>query len=243
MKPMILLAVLLASVSRLWGEAWETTYGELLQNYVTPQGVHYQRWHRHKTDRARLQGVVEAIGRHSLKGQSRKAKLAFFLNAYNAWILQKILESYPTRGPGGGGFLGRTKFFRSKSIQVAGIRTSFHRFENDLIRASFNEPRIHFALNCASASCPPLHPRAFTESTLDETLEQLTRDFINRNPLAIRYTQPNTIEISEIFKWYEDDFQHPRSILGYLNQYREEPIPHTTTIRYQSYQWNLNEAR
>lgn len=224
------------------GEPWSEIYDALLQNYATPTGVHYQKWHQSDSDRQRLAMVVEQIGDADLKGQSKEALLAFYLNAYNAWILHRILETYPTDGPGGGGFFGRNRFFRSNSIRVAGKKTSFHRLENDVIRPEFREPRIHFALNCASRSCPPLHTRAFTEENLDATLTQLTKTFINRNPLAIRFSSPNEIAISEIFNWYADDFETSGSILDFLNDFRETPIPKDTKIRYQDYQWTLNKA-
>ena len=236
-----MLLSLLAQQAML-GEQWINTYDELLQQYVTPTGVEYQKWHRSDVDRQRLTQVIAQISEADIGTDSEEALLAFYLNAYNAWILHRILETYPTDGPGGGGFFGRNRFFRSNSIQVAGKKTSFHRLENDVIRPRFRDPRIHFALNCASRSCPPLHHRAFTSETLDATLSRLTEKFINDNPLAIRFSKPNEIAISEIFKWYADDFAVAGSIRDFLNTYREIPIPKHTKISYQDYQWTLNKA-
>ncbi len=243
-SPFLGLTLLLALVAciGLRAEDWTATYDRLLQTYVTPKGVRYQAWHAHAADRKALTQVTEAIGQARIAGQPKPAQLAFYLNAYNAWILKKILDAYPTKGPGGGGFIGRTRFFRSKSIRVAGKRTSFHLLENDIIRPRFEEPRIHFALNCASASCPPLHSRAFAAESLDPTLDDLTRAFINTNPLALRSTGPKTIAVSEIFKWYVDDFTTKGTLRDYLNQYRNTPIPTGIKIRYQDYRWTLNEA-
>ncbi|MCS1410093.1 MAG: hypothetical protein M2R45_03281 [Verrucomicrobia subdivision 3 bacterium] len=110
----------------------------------------------------------------------------------------KILESYLTKGLGIGSFIGRKRSFHSKSIRVASQRTSFHLLENKAIRPFFKESRIRFALNCAS--CPPLHSWALTADTLNDTLDQLTRNFINTNPLTIRHSRKDVIEVSEIFK-------------------------------------------
>jgi hypothetical protein len=187
--------------------------------------------------------VVDGIGIEDVSKQSRDAQLAYYLNAYNAWILHKILESYPTNGPGGGGFFGRTRFFRSKSIQVAGQTSSFHLLENDAIRPNFPEPRVHFALNCASKSCPPLHNRAFTAENLDSTLNQLAKDFINKNPLGIHRENSKAISISKIFDWYEADFEKNGSVLSYINRFRDTPFAQDTKIRHQAYQWTLNEAK
>lgn len=222
---------------------WRSDYDELLQAYVTQSGVKYQSWHRSAEDRKKLENVVKGIGTESLINQSSKAQLAFYLNAYNAWILSKILESYPTNGPGGGGFFGRTRFFRSKSIRVAGEKTSFHLLENEVIRPRFSEPKVHFALNCASKSCPPLHNRAFTAENLDRTLDQLTKNFINRNRLGINRLDSKTIKISEIFNWYEADFETKGTVLSFINQFRDSPFAKNTRIRFQDYQWTLNEAK
>ena len=227
----------------LHGADWRSDYDSLLQKYASATGVDYKSWHHSKPDLAKLQSVVEGIGRENLQGQSRDAQLAFYLNAYNAWILHKILESYPTKGPGGGGFIGRTRFFRSRSILVAGQTSSFHLLENDIIRPQFSEPRIHFALNCASRSCPPLHNRAFEEGTLDTTLNHLTKAFINQNPLGIRSAGEKAIEVSEIFKWYRSDFETKGTVLDYINRFRESRFPAGTQIRYQDYQWTLNQSR
>ena len=226
-----------------WGESWVSEYDSLLQRYVTVKGVDYQTWHQSKMDRAALSSVIRGISRQNPNALSSDDKLAFYLNAYNAWILHRILESYPTKGPGGGGFIGRTRFFRSKSLNVAKQTTSFHLLENEIIRPQFSEPRIHFALNCASKSCPPLHNRAFRGETLSKTLEKLTRRFINDNPLGIRSTDRKEIQISKIFDWYEADFGGTEGVLEFINRYRERPFPQKTKIRYQEYQWTLNQSK
>jgi hypothetical protein len=222
---------------------WKSDYDELLQKYVTETGVKYHAWHQSKVDRRKMKAVLRGIGIEDVSKESRDSRLAYYLNAYNAWILHKILESYPTNGPGGGGFIGRTRFFRSKSIQVAGQTTSFHLRENDVIRPIFSEPRVHFALNCASMSCPPLHNRAFTAENLDITLNQLSKDFINKNPLGINRKNSKEISISKIFDWYEADFKKNGSVLSYINRFRDRPFAQGTKIRYQAYQWTLNEAK
>jgi len=237
-----LITIILTSTISLKAD-WKSDYDELLQKYVTKSGVKYHAWHQSKLDRRKINGVVERIGIEDVSKESRDAQLAYYLNAYNAWILHKILETYPTNGPGGGGFFGRTRFFRSKSIHVAGQKTSFHLLENDAIRPEFSEPRVHFALNCASKSCPPLHNRAFTEENLDSTLNQLTKAFINQNPFGIKRENSKTIRISKIFNWYEADFEKKGTVLSYINRFRKTPFPEDTEIQFQDYQWTLNEAK
>lgn len=221
---------------------WVDDYDMLLGKYVTPRGVKYKSWHASSADRRALKKVITRISKEKLSGKSRDEQLAFYLNAYNAWILHRILQDYPTDGPGGGGFFGRRKFFGSENITVAGKKTSFSLLENKIIRPRFKEPRTHFALNCASASCPPLNTRAFRGETLDETLDALTRNFINKNRKGvIAKNGGKKLEVSKIFDWYQEDFRG--GTVTYLNKYRTKKLPKNAKVSFQKYHWTLNETR
>lgn len=231
-----------APIAAASGMAWVDSYDALLQKYVTAEGVRYKAWHASASDTAELGKVIGAISGQSLAGMAREERLAFYLNAYNAWILHRILEEYPTDGPGGGGFFGRNSFFKSDDLRVAGVVTSFDDLENAVIRPQFREPRIHFALNCASRSCPPLHGRAIRAETLDATLDVLTRAFVNSNASGVRVEGGGRkVEISRIFDWYADDFSGGAVV--YINRYREAKIPDGARVEFQDYSWKLNEAR
>ena len=185
--------------------------------------------------------ITQAIAQTNLSGLKQPEKLAFYLNAYNAWILKVMLDHYPTKS------IKDTMYFvfRRNIITVAQKKTSFHALENDVIRKQFNEPRIHFALNCASASCPPLHSRAFEIGTLEETLAFLTKDFVTNNPLGLR-TLNNDRELfaSKIFEWYAEDFEKDAGgIVAYLEKIREKPFPSGAKLKFQDYDWSINEAR
>jgi hypothetical protein len=221
---------------------WQESYDKLLRKYVTTEGVRYRDWHADTADLKALRSIVDAIARADLSKTDSRNRLAFYLDAYNAWILHNILEDYPTKGPGGGGIIGRSAFFKWKSIRVAGAQLSFEKLENQIIRRQFDEPRIHFALNCASISCPPLHNRAFSCSDLDQILEDLTSAFINTNPLGIQEKGTGKIFVSKIFDWYEDDFLGRGSVLEFINAYRQIPFAKQTRIGYMDYLWTLNEA-
>lgn len=224
-------------------DAWVDSYDSLLSKYVTSSGVKYESWHANSADMKALDGVVNSIAKQSLSGKSKYEKLAFYLNAYNANILDKILNDYPTDGPGGGGMIGRNKFFKANNIKVAGKTTSFQALENETIRPEFNEPRIHFALNCASASCPPLSTTAFRAATLDATLESLTRSFLNGNPRGVGSVSNGKVAISKIFDWYADDFESAAGALAFINSKRASKLPSGTKITFQDYSWKLNGAR
>ncbi len=101
------------------------------------------------------------------------------------------------------------------------------------------EPRIHFAINCASISCPKLLNRAFTAKKLEEQLEMVTQEFINDSTQNELGTQ--TAEISSIFSWFKEDFTRNGSLIDFLNSYSDIPLRPTTKINFKEYDWRLNE--
>ena len=104
-------------------KTWIDDYDALLQKYVTGQGVRYKAWHASAGDRATLRKVIDEISAQDVSTMDKDERRAFYLNAYNAWILHRILQDYPTGGPGGRGFFGRNKFRREKISSKA--RVSF----------------------------------------------------------------------------------------------------------------------
>lgn len=212
-------------------------YGELLAKYVTTEGVRYDAWHGNPDDLARLREVTRFYA-ESAPPRDRNAALAWHLNAYNAWILRKILEKYPTEGPLSGGDL---RFFHRKSITVGGEEMSFDHLEQKLIRPVFDEPRIHFAVNCASVSCPPLQARPFLAETLEPDLDHVTRQFVN-DPQQGAREEGGKVFLSKIFDWYGDDFGGKEAVVAWVNRYRNDPLPATSKPKFMRYDWSLNQA-
>ena len=103
-----------------------------------------------------------------------------------------------------------------------------------------NEPRIHFAIKCASISCPKLLNEAYTASKINEQLDRATKEFINSNENDI---SPNSPKISSIFDWYAKDFEvnGKQNVIGYINQYSKIQITSGATLNYKNYNWELNE--
>lgn len=227
-----------AVASSAQGSGWVETYGRLLGKYVAPGGVKYAEWKGNAADLQALAGVVDAIGKEQVGSLGKKEQLAFYINAYNAWILNEALEKYPTKSVKDTLFT----FFTGKNIKVAGEQTSFKRLEDDVVRAKFGEPGIHFALNCASRSCPPLDREPFTAGTLDAQMERLARGYINSEKGVAYNEGTKTAQLSEIFDWYKEDFKDGGPI-AYINKRRTKPLPADAKITYQKYDWALNEVR
>lgn len=218
--------------------AYPPAYAELLQKYVTPTGVRYAAWHANPADLKKLKEVADFYATTTPPDDSKAAALAWYLNAYNAWILQNILAKYPTKGP----LDGETLFFHGNRIVISGRKTSFNDLEQKVIRPTFKEPRIHFALNCASASCPPLKTTPFDAATLEQDLDRLTRAFVNAEAVEIA-DGGKLVRLSKIFDWYGEDFGGKDKLIAFLNKYRTSTLPPTSKIQFMDYDWSLNAAK
>jgi Protein of unknown function, DUF547 len=236
-----LLAVLFASAAVCRAEnspKWIDTYNGLLGKYVSSSGVKYAAWKNNASDMKAIQDIVGGIAKEKPSG-SKKEQLAFYLNAYNAWILHEALGKYPTTSVKDLLFT----FFTSQRIKVAGEDMSFNHLEKDIIRPKFGEPRVHFALNCASHSCPPLNQEPFRGDKLDVQLEKLSVAFVNSDKGVAYHPDKKSAELSAIFNWYKDDFKGVGGPLAFINKRRQASLPNDTKISYQKYDWSLNEAK
>ncbi len=241
-RRLVFFALLFASVSLARAEhspQWVQPYNGLLGKYVTSSGVKYAAWKNNPADMQALQQVVDGIAQEKISGLSKKEQLAFYINAYNAWILHEALGKYPTKSVKDLLFT----FFTKPRLKVAGEEMSFNHLEKDIIRPKFNEPRVHFALNCASRSCPPLNPEPFRADQLDAQLEKLALAFVN-SPKGVDYNPgKKTAALSAIFNWYKDDFNAAGGPVDFINKRHNPPLPNDTKITYQDYDWSLNDAR
>ena len=216
---------------------WVESYDNLLKKYVKANGVDYKRWHASVADRRALCDVVSAIATTDVSKSDSGERLAFYLNAYNAWILHVVVEAYPVKS------IKKAKFlvFRRNHITVAGKKTSFMALENNLLRKEFAEPRMHFALNCASRACPPLQARAFRTRTLKQDLQNLARAFMNDPNFGVS-RKGKHVYLSKIFDWYASDFGGKSALVRYINGFRSDTIPKETKVRFMDYDWSLNTA-
>jgi hypothetical protein len=116
---------------------------------------------------------------------------------------------------------------------------SLNQIENEIIRPTFKDPRIHFAVNCAAKSCPKLLNEAFTPEKLEAQLDKQTRAFINNT--AENTISAQKVEVSKIFEWYKVDFAAAGGVIAFINKYTATPVKSNATVAYKSYNWNLNE--
>jgi hypothetical protein len=212
----------------------KSPYELALERHVRADGVDYAGWKASSEDMAALRDFTNAAAGKNFEGISRDERLAFLINAYNAWMLQLVLEKYPIKSvkdisPGFG-------VFSEEKITVAGRKMSLNQLEKEWIIKEFREPRVHFAVNCASRSCPPLKPTLWTAENLDAQLEEAARDYLTKNPLGF---DEKSGRVSSIFDWYVGDFGGPDGVRAFLEKYRRPPA----RVAFLEYDWSLNSAR
>lgn len=227
--------------------AWD----DLLNKYVDEAGmVDYRHWHGSDADREKLSRYLETLssGDATLKS-SRAGKLAFYINAYNALTIEAILNRYPTESirdhvnPVGFNLWDHVK------LRVGDEQLSLTAIEHERLR-TMNEPRIHFAIVCASISCPRLLNEAYLAETLEQQLSGNTRHFFAQSSNFQFDTERNIVKFNPILSWFKSDFGATQSarmktISPYLpsEEARKLVLQPELKVEFLNYNWNLNEQR
>lgn len=207
-------------------------WNNLLTQFVTSTGkVNYKGLKAKQKD---LEVYLKLLADNPVQtAWSRNEKMAYWINAYNAFTVKLILDNYPlssiTNLSGG-------KVWDKKWIQLGGKTYSLNNIENDILRPRYKDARIHFAVNCAAKSCPPLLNRAWTASNLNTYLDRQAKQFINNS--QYNKVSADKVVISKIFEWYAADFG---DIVTYFNKYSTTSINANAQVSYQNYDWALNQ--
>jgi Protein of unknown function, DUF547 len=220
---------LLLVTGTLFAQPNYQNYDAFLKKYVSASGnVSYK-----KIKKSDVESVVKEFQAATpQKNWSKNEQLAYWLNAYNLFTISLIVNNYPVKKITD---LDNSKPWDVKRIDLGGQKYSLNDIENVIIRPTFKDARIHFAINCAAKSCPPLLNTAFTANNVQTLLEQRTKAFITSKSNLL--TEKN-IKISKIFDWYKADFS---DLTGFLNKYSTAKIAKDAKVEYNDYDWNLNE--
>lgn len=215
----------------------------LLEEYVDEGLVDYQGFIQNKE----LLNVYTQLlsDNPPAENWSREEQLAYWINAYNAFTVKLIVDNYPVESikdlnPTIAIPLVST-IWNKEWFQIGGEDFSLDRMEHKILRKEFDEPRIHFAVNCASMSCPVLRAEAYEPDRLESQLEEQTRLFLNdprRNDL--NREEPR---VSKIFSWFTGDFTDGQTVVDFINRYADKPISKNARVRYLDYDWSLNEKK
>lgn len=217
-------------------------FNGILQKYVSSAGnVNYK--HLLKDSTSLSQYLKNLSNNPPATNWSRDEKLAYWINAYNGFTLQLILRHYPVKSIKDIGSKIKIPFVNTpwdaKFIRIGKNYVDLNHIEHGILRKQFSEPRIHFAIVCASVSCPKLLNEAYTPEKLNQQLNEQASNFIN-DPSRNKIT-PNAIRLSKIFSWFKGDFTKKGSLINFLNQYSKIKINPNASFSTLDYNWNLNE--
>jgi hypothetical protein len=181
----------------------------------------------------KLDALFSEISSTNLSDISNETRKAYLINTYNILVIHQVLEYYPILSP-----MDISGFFDDKKFNLGNQNLTLNSIENDLLRAEFNDPRLHFVLVCGAKGCPPILNKAYTPDQLETQLETQTNSALNNDQFI--YVDNEILFVSEIFKWYKTDFGNTNeAIISFINQYRSEKI-NTKKMDFYSYDWSLN---
>ena len=226
------------------------TYDKLLQTYVDERGnVNYAAWQASAADRRALDAYLRSLSSVDTSARSsRSARLAYWINAYNAVTIQGILREYPTSSiRNHTAKLFGYNIWHDLLLYSGGNVYSLDTIEHKILRPA-REPRIHFAIVCASKSCPRLLNRAYTAEKLEEQLAENTRDFFAQRSNFQYDAERGTMQLSSILKWFAEDFGDSEAArLKAIAPYLPTPAARRAaevgkvSLSYLDYDWSLNE--
>ncbi len=220
---------------------WETLWTKVLAKNVDEMGrIDFASLGRNHADLDRVVAFIAANDPVSqpAKFSNREARLAYYINAYNALAMYGVVDAGVPDSFGG---LRKVTFFYLRTFMIGEKSISLYNFENDVIRP-IGEPRVHFALNCMVVSCPRLPRTAFTADKLESQLDVAARTFIGESRNLRVDMNKRELWLSEIFKFYTKDFvARESSLVAYVNRYRSDEVPADFIVRYLNYDWTVNK--
>jgi hypothetical protein len=210
-------------------------YGVLLASFVCREGVAYDILKKNPSILDNAKAEAASISRQEITWLGRDAKIAYYINLYNLYTIDLIVKHLPLKT----GIRDIADPWSRRFVPLFGDTVSLDHIEHDILRKQFKEPRIHFALVCASKSCPALSETPYDGDSLDAQLNRAARIFLTdttRNKFTRR-----SMQVSKIFDWYGNDFKERfgsfKSFIGSVLS-----IPIGNKVSYNAYDWSLNKV-
>lgn len=242
MKYIFLSLIFFFSTAYLFGQKVPShrQWDKLLKKHVNAAGrVDYKGF---LADKAELNDYLKTLSDNApQKKWSDNDEKAYWINAYNAFTVCLILKNYPVKSIKdiGGSIYKINTAWDIRFITIGGEKYDLNNIEHKMLRRKFDDPRIHFAIVCASASCARLSREAYTGEKLEAQLEEASKDFINDK--AKNNITSSKAELSKYFTWYKGDFTKKGSLVNFINKYSQTKMTEDTKIDYLDYNWSLNE--
>lgn len=203
-----------------------------LKTYVSKGKVDYKSLHKNPKPLTELLQQAKGI---SVSKDDANTYQAFWINAYNLAVIQGIVDNYPINSP-----LDKNGFFDRIKYELGGTKITLNDIENKKLRAVFGDARVHFVLVCGAKGCPPLIPQAYRPETLEAQLQKQTSKALNSGFIKV---EGKKVLLSEIFKWYKEDFVKNGNEIDFINQFRKDKIDPKLKVSYYTYNWKLNETK
>jgi hypothetical protein len=202
--------------------------------------VNYKGFESEKVEFQKYLDSLSAVSSTEYSGFTKEQKLSFLINAYNAFTIRLILDNYPIKSIRKIGILPGAAW-KKDFFKLLDKERNLDWIEHQKLRKDFQEPRIHFAIVCASIGCPPLLSEAFIPAKLNSQL-QSNMEFFLKDSTKNRYdASSQTLYLSPIFKWFQEDFTKEGTLVQFIKNATKQNIPDSTKIEYTDYNWNLNE--
>jgi len=242
---LVALILLLLGVVTINGQT-HNIFTDILQKYVTNGLVNY----RELAQDQEFETYLNQLSNTDPSKFSEKKELAFWINTYNAFTIKAILDNYPVKSINDIKF-GEKSVWDENFISINKKKYSLNEIEHKILRVKFNEPRIHFAIVCASISCPELRNEAYEADKLAKQLQEQTVKFLRDKKRNSFHLKNKNAEISKIFEWFGEDFgKSDKNILTYISNFLPDDVRkdikqniNEWTISYKKYDWNLNEIK
>ncbi len=222
------LALLLAPVSSADDSALHAEWDALLAAHVSGGAVDYAGL---AAEEARLDRYLATLAAADVAALAENERLALWINAYNAYTVKAILR----RWPGVKSIMETPLVWKEVAWDVGGRKWSLDQIENEILRKEFREPRIHFAIVCASKSCPDLAPEAYVAARLDAQLDRQTRAFLADRTKGLAL-EGGRVRVSKVFEWFAGDFG---DVVEFVRRHVPE-VPKGARVEYFEYDWKLN---
>ncbi|WCL47541.1 DUF547 domain-containing protein [Leptospira sp. GIMC2001] len=239
-----------ASLSAQKMDQSHSAFDSVLKKYIKNGNVKYKALLNDRTGLDSYLKSISSVTEAEYKTFNENQKIAFLINAYNAYTLDLILKHYPVKSIGdiGGPVrlvnLARGTPWKKFTFPLLGADRNLDWIEHSKLRVEFTEPRIHFAINCASVGCPLLRNESYRADKLESQLQDSFVKFLSETSKNRLDKSKNTIYLSKIFDWFKGDFEKKSgSVLAFVRTGFPEKIPDQIKIEYTDYDWTLNEAK
>ena len=249
----VIFMALLKPVSAFSFDPTYSSWDEFLKKHVKAGLVDYEAIKKLPKDFETIVQKIEGVTSEEYQRWSTKEKMAFWINAYNIGAIKLVLEHYPLRRTIG---LQALRYpaesiqqipdvWKRKVFNIMGKDASLNYIENNVLREEFKDPRIHFSIVCASQSCPALKEETYTSEKLEKQLDDQVRFFLSDKNKFQYEAKSDTLYLSPIFKWFQEDFERAGGIASFIKKYVSPDLGLKITDQskkvWLDYDWNLNK--